>query len=24
VELIRIDKWIINETVAETYSKGRV
>jgi 2-polyprenyl-6-methoxyphenol hydroxylase-like FAD-dependent oxidoreductase len=24
VEIIRMDKWIINETVAETYSKGRV
>jgi 2-polyprenyl-6-methoxyphenol hydroxylase-like FAD-dependent oxidoreductase len=23
-EVVRIDKWIINETVAETYSKGRV
>jgi len=24
VEILRIDKWIINETVAESYSKGRV
>jgi len=24
VELVRIDKWIINETIAESYSKGRV
>jgi 2-polyprenyl-6-methoxyphenol hydroxylase-like FAD-dependent oxidoreductase len=24
VNVIRVDKWIINETVAEVYSKGRV
>jgi len=24
VEILRIDKWIINEIVAESYSKGRV
>ena len=24
VEVLRVDKWIINETVAERYSKGRV
>lgn len=24
IEILRIDKWVINETVAATYSKGRV
>ena len=24
VEILRIDKWVINETVAESYSKGRM
>lgn len=24
VDILRVDKWIINETVAEKYSKGRV
>lgn len=24
VEILRIDKWVINETVAASYSKGRV
>jgi hypothetical protein len=24
VDILRIDKWVINETVAECYSKGQV
>ncbi|KAI1123578.1 FAD binding domain-containing protein [Nemania abortiva] len=24
IEVLRVDKWIINETVAKTYSKGRI